>query len=71
MGFTGLEEKTAILSFFYLSFCSATIVQRWEWLILKDCHGPYPSLCQAYASNRLKKDYIHGSGDITDLAIVG
>lgn len=57
--------------FLLLSLFLLSIAQRWEGLKLKDCHGPYPSLCQAYASIRLKKDYIHGSGDITDLTIVG
>lgn len=42
---------------------ASAIAQRWEGLVLKGCHDPYPSLCQDRASIKLKKDYIPGLGD--------
>ncbi|KAM3547858.1 hypothetical protein ARSEF4850_009762, partial [Beauveria asiatica] len=50
---------------------SNAIAQRWEGLVLKGCHDPYPSFCQDRASIKLKKDYIPGLGDTADFVILG
>lgn len=52
------------------AFASA-IAQRWEGLVLKGRHDPYPSFCLDTASIKLKKDYIPGLGDTADFVILG
>ncbi|KAJ2972056.1 hypothetical protein NQ176_g7377 [Zarea fungicola] len=52
------------------AFASA-IAQRWEGLVLKGCHDPYPSFGGDRASIKLKKDYIPGLGDTADFALLG
>lgn len=53
-----------------LAFARA-ITHRWEGFVLKGCESPYFSLSKRMSFIKLKKDYIPGLGDTTDLAIIG
>jgi hypothetical protein len=45
-------------------------VQRWEGLVLKGCHDPYPSFCRDTGRVELNIYYIPGLGDTADVVIL-
>lgn len=47
------------------------ISRGWEGFVLKGCDDPYFSLTGSPRCIKLKKDYITGSGDMADLAVIG
>jgi DNA ligase-4 len=50
---------------------TSAIAKGWEGLVVKDWNAPYVSLGGDIHQIKLKKDYIPGWGDSTDLVVIG